>query len=371
MLKWIEQELIRVDLLVPSTLNEAPMQFEINAKVCFFLASIVLIVTIFRPLLAELPVFFLIAGYINSALLFTLWRLIKRPTWQPYGAVCILGLCLLMLLPLLLLSGGANSHYSPIAPLFPLFAILMGSVSLAVVFTFLWSAIWVAFYFFGVSDLDLTVSYWHEGKTASRTLWLILCSFMILLVSVSFENRQRRLQQSLFELSLTDPLTQVGNRRAMEQTLAQEMHLTQRTHEPFTVMMIDVDHFKKFNDLRGHDGGDKALQRVAQCLTQLAREGQDSVARFGGEEFIVILRHTSATEAMAVAEKYRQGVKALQLTYQDDSAEVLTITIGLADSSDINDSESLLKQADSALYVGKRAGRDCVINAASLVNHSA
>ncbi|MDO6524232.1 GGDEF domain-containing protein [Motilimonas sp. 1_MG-2023] len=67
------------------------------------------------------------------------------------------------------------------------------------------------------------------------------------------------------------------------------MRLAQRTNEPFTVMMIDVDHFKKFNDLRGHDGGDQAMQVVAHCLTQLAREGQGNVARFGVEEFYAIL----------------------------------------------------------------------------------
>ncbi len=360
--------MIKAGWLIPPTVTERPIQYELNARVCLLLASCMLFVTLIRPLIAELPPLFLIAGYVDSALMLVLWRLLLRPFWQPYGALLIIGLCFAMLAPLLLFSGGANSHYSPIIPLFPLFAVLLGNVGLAVVCTLVWSLIWIVFYIFGVSELDQTVSYWHAGKTVSRTIWLILSGVMVLVITVSFENRQRRLQQSLVALTLTDPLTQVGNRRAMEQMLAEQIQLSKRTKAPFTLMMIDVDHFKQFNDLRGHDVGDKALQQVAACLSRLARAGQDSVTRFGGEEFVVILRNTSAHQAILAADKYRQGVRDLQLRYRPEvEDEVLTITIGLADSYLARESESLIKFADKALYHGKQAGRDCTFDAATLV----
>ncbi|MCE2572037.1 GGDEF domain-containing protein [Motilimonas eburnea] len=372
MLQWIERQLIRLSLLEPQATVDESIQYDLNIRVCLLLATCVLVVTLLRPFVADLPKFFLIAGYVNSVLLFALWWALRRGWWLAHSASLVLGLCMLMLVPMQLVSGGANSHYSPLIPLFPLFAVLMGSAGLAVLTTMLWVVVWFVFYFYGVSDLDLTVSNWSEGKTASRTLWLILSSLIILIITISFENRQRRLQHSLLRLGLTDPLTQVANRRAMEQELAQQALLCERTGVVFSVMMIDVDHFKKFNDLQGHDGGDEALKQVATCLTQLAREGQDSVFRYGGEEFTVILRHTSASDAFKVAQKYRQGIKALNLKYQAEQPDVLTITIGLTDSHQGTDPAGLLKLADQALYQGKQQGRDCVVNAAPQrhVNHA-
>ena len=192
---------------------------------------------------------------------------------------------------------------------------------------------------------------------------------MILILAIAFENRQRRLQHSLITLTVTDPLTGIGNRRAMEQALDQESQLNRRHQQTYTLMMLDVDHFKRFNDIHGHHGGDDALIKVAAKLSELAREGQDTIARYGGEEFIAILRHTHAGEAVQVAEKFRQGVMDLGLRYQESDSKVLSITIGLADSTLSNDPEKLIKLADKALYLGKQQGRNCVVSAASLAAH--
>lgn len=368
MTEWIEQQLIRGRLLEDLPNTKMDLQTRLNNQVALGAAAIVLAVTIFRPLLADLPPFFFFAGLVNSGLLFLLWWQLHRGFWHRQASFLVVALCTLVALPMLVVSGGANSQYSPIIPLFPIFCILMGSVGLAIVTTLFWGIIWTLLLLTGYSDLDLTASHWDHGKTASRTLWLILTSLIILLISISFENRQRRLQRVLVSLSVTDPLTGTGNRRVMEEALIHEARLYERYRQPYSLLMIDVDHFKRFNDKRGHRGGDQALIQVANTLTAIARDGQDTVARFGGEEFVAILRYTRANEAMAVAEKFRQAILNLKLRYQDDNEDVLSVTIGLADSELSNEPTRLIELADKALYKGKSLGRNCVIKAEHTIN---
>ena len=369
MLQWVESKLSRAKLLEDKVASDAHFQHRFNTNVCFYLASSVFIVTLIRPLIADLPIFFFYAGLINSSILYALCWQLHKGKWQAHSALLIIGLCILIMVPMQIASGGANSHYSPLTAIYPMFCILLGNVGLAVMTTVFWSVLWLSFLWLGVSDLDLTVSQWNEGKTVSRTLWLILSNIMILILAIAFENRQRRLQHSLITLTVTDPLTGIGNRRAMEQALDQESQLNRRHQQTYTLMMLDVDHFKRFNDIHGHHGGDDALIKVAAKLSELAREGQDTIARYGGEEFIAILRHTHAGEAVQVAEKFRQGVMDLGLRYQESDSKVLSITIGLADSTLSNDPEKLIKLADKALYLGKQQGRNCVVSAASLAAH--
>jgi diguanylate cyclase (GGDEF)-like protein len=129
------------------------------------------------------------------------------------------------------------------------------------------------------------------------------------------------------------------------------------------VLMVDVDHFKKYNDRYGHPAGDECLRQVAQVLMDKLRRPVDLVARYGGEEFIAVLPQSDEAYAMAVAERVRQAVEALQLRHEgSSSALVLTVSVGVASGTALfgQAPESLVARADQALYLAKREGRNRV-----------
>jgi diguanylate cyclase (GGDEF)-like protein len=160
----------------------------------------------------------------------------------------------------------------------------------------------------------------------------------------------------------TDALTGVANRRCFDETLAESWREAQRTRTPLALIMIDVDHFKKYNDFYGHHGGDECLRLVAAQLHATARAG-DVVARFGGEEFAVILPAASIEMATAAAERLRASVAEMNLPHEGLGAgATVTISVGVASIVPSADSSAgrLIELADSRLYSAKHRGRDRV-----------
>jgi len=158
----------------------------------------------------------------------------------------------------------------------------------------------------------------------------------------------------LEELSRTDDLTGVGNRRFFDAELASRFEHAQRYGRPLTLVMIDIDHFKNVNDTFGHQAGDEVLQHVARVLQRNTRRS-DFVARFGGEEFVVLLPETALLEGLQVAEKIRAAVPAENLpTRVTVSAGVAAIPLQL------DTPEELVAAADRALYRAKEKGRNRV-----------
>ncbi|MBE9563733.1 MAG: diguanylate cyclase, partial [Proteobacteria bacterium] len=165
-------------------------------------------------------------------------------------------------------------------------------------------------------------------------------------------------------LSKTDALTKIANRRAYEERLLREIDSTRRSHTMLALLMIDIDYFKPFNDNYGHDSGDLALSRVAGAIKDSLPRATDLAARFGGEEFIVLLPTTGAEGAYKVAERIRANVKALAITHEFSQVmDSVTVSIGISSlTGDSLNEVDLLKQADDALYESKRAGRNrCTI----------
>jgi diguanylate cyclase (GGDEF)-like protein len=162
-----------------------------------------------------------------------------------------------------------------------------------------------------------------------------------------------RLHAQVFELSLMDALTGVYNRRYFDLFLNNEADRSKRFGRGLGIMMLDIDHFKKYNDTFGHPAGDKALQFVAHCLQQ-ERRSADVVARVGGEEFALILPETDVDGALKVAEKIR-----IAITSPSDLKRPLTLSIGISilHGTDI-EAEVIIRQADLALYEAKGRGRD-------------
>ncbi|TVP88239.1 MAG: diguanylate cyclase [Pseudomonadaceae bacterium] len=171
---------------------------------------------------------------------------------------------------------------------------------------------------------------------------------------------QLALTNRLQALSNQDGLTGLYNRRYFDQTLQSEWRRMRRSNEPLGLLMLDVDHFKPFNDRLGHQAGDVALQQLAQALSDnLLREG-DCACRYGGEEFAVILPGADLTQCERVASHLHQAVRELQISHPQAGIEFLTISIGaasLAPSAD-NSPHQLIQMADRMLYQAKSSGRN-------------
>lgn len=178
---------------------------------------------------------------------------------------------------------------------------------------------------------------------------------------------RKRLEDELLALSLTDALTGLGNRRAFDETLAREWDRTSREGSQMSLLLLDIDHFKSFNDLYGHQAGDDCLRMVALAIKQAVARPGDLVARYGGEEIAVVLPNTGAGGAEVVAERIRRAVEALAVHHEGNVNEDRTVTasIGVATAfsrvgGSIKMPEGLLLSADNALYKAKYKGRNCV-----------
>ena len=166
----------------------------------------------------------------------------------------------------------------------------------------------------------------------------------------------RKHHDELERLSTTDTLTGLSNRRHLMNLLTQEIERAKRAAQAFSILMLDVDHFKKYNDSHGHQTGDEVLARVGAVLRNSIRP-YDCAARYGGEEFLVMLSATSLDRAKESAERIRKQVRA-----EPFEGGPLTISIGVAEYPSQGDTaESVIGQADAALYEAKRAGRDRVM----------
>lgn len=167
----------------------------------------------------------------------------------------------------------------------------------------------------------------------------------------------------LARLSAIDPLTGLSNRRSFESALQEAWTHGIRRRQPVSLLMIDLDHFKKQNDQYGHPFGDSVLGAVARTLRATLRDDHDTVARYGGEEFVAILPNRLAAEAVVIGERVRAAVRALQLAPGcDGQARGTTVSVGVATAYPITGQRStdLIEAADAALYQAKARGRDCV-----------
>jgi diguanylate cyclase (GGDEF)-like protein len=168
----------------------------------------------------------------------------------------------------------------------------------------------------------------------------------------------RKQNEELERLSSSDALTGLNNRRFLTQRLSEELARAYRQKTSFTVLMADVDEFKKYNDTHGHPAGDEVLKKVATILLSSTR-AMDCTARYGGEEFAVLLNDTTGPEALEVAERIRTRVAA-----QDFSGQKVTISIGMAEfPEDGYTADAVISSADEALYEAKRGGRNRVVRA--------
>ncbi len=190
-------------------------------------------------------------------------------------------------------------------------------------------------------------------------------SFVIVIQDISLHRNEIDL---LHHLTETDPLTNINNRRHFEILLSQSWRQCQRSQLSLSLLFIDIDHFKLFNDHYGHQEGDNCLQKVAEALQNTLSRAVDSVSRYGGEEFVVILPDTTCSGAINVGEQLRASIAALAIPHEHSSHQCVTISLGVATCRfDLpepvaHNAKALLKMADNALYNAKEQGRNRVVS---------
>ncbi|MBN2118064.1 MAG: diguanylate cyclase [Anaerolineales bacterium] len=168
------------------------------------------------------------------------------------------------------------------------------------------------------------------------------------------------LQSKLREQAIRDPLTNLFNRRYLEETLDRELARAGRESYPVCIIMVDLDHFKKTNDTYGHDAGDQVLQALANALSEQSRRG-DFACRYGGEEFVIVMPNITKRTAYERARKLRRRLNSLQIPYERHRLTT-TISMGIASYPANGDTrQALLRAADQAMYAAKKAGRDHIL----------
>ncbi len=206
-----------------------------------------------------------------------------------------------------------------------------------------------------------------EQQVQSRTLELqqeILERKRAEEVAKAAESALRQANLELERLASLDSLTQVANRRSFTHYLSQQWQQMQREQKPLSLILCDVDYFKRYNDHYGHQEGDRCLQLIAKAMNQVVKRAIDLVARYGGEEFTIILPNTDLTGAIYIAEDIRETVQRLQISHaQSEVSSFVTVSFGVASLIPTIElsPETLISESDRALYRAKRAGRNCTI----------
>ncbi|VVN93476.1 GGDEF domain-containing protein [Pseudomonas fluorescens] len=211
---------------------------------------------------------------------------------------------------------------------------------------------------------SISYSLSHEGEPLGQLVFRRKLRFSdreqghleSILSALLYPMRNTLLYRAATQSALRDPLTDTGNRIAMDQTLLREIEMSRQHLQPLSLLMLDIDHFKHVNDNHGHSAGDEVLKAVAGSIKHQLRN-VDMVFRFGGEEFLILLSNTGREAAAMIGERLRFAAQAQDFAADGKSIE-LTISLGCSTLLPGESADSLLRRADSALYVAKRAGRN-------------
>ncbi|MDG3086241.1 diguanylate cyclase [Vibrio hannami] len=209
-------------------------------------------------------------------------------------------------------------------------------------------------------------------------LALVANGFMLFLTTLRYHDvviaRFERTNNELKELSITDSLTNVANRRSFDQVLSQEYARHRRSKRKLSLILLDIDYFKQYNDLYGHVKGDECLKQIAKIVSECNTRPGDVVARYGGEEFACVLPETGRTGSITVSQRILKKVREASIIHEQSPNEIVTVSIGVVSSYCVADkrADELVEQADKLLYRAKESGRNRVefLNADKVIGQS-
>ncbi|HVK98657.1 MAG TPA: diguanylate cyclase [Dongiaceae bacterium] len=231
-------------------------------------------------------------------------------------------------------------------------------------FVVAWCAGFLGAALFILQQLGLLTPSWisEHGLKLGLILNMTLLSFVLVSHMQQLRREKEKLEKAArdnYELALIDGLTGVPNRRAFDDRLVSEFERTSRDGTSMALLMIDIDYFKKYNDAQGHRAGDEALIRVALIMRNCLRRPTDSLYRYGGEEFSVILADTDQKGADHIATRIMRAIRSLCLPHPDSPYKQITVSIGISLTTGRDDTAgNLLQRSDAALYRAKRQGRN-------------
>jgi len=292
--------------------------------------------------------------------LITLWLHYQRPHehWPRIMAIALGVTIMLMTTGLLALHHLADTHAKDLM----VRGLIMTTAAVAIVAT---AGIRDLAVIYGIPFAGLLILLASSGTDFGTSMGLMIHPLMMavigcIIAEVLFVSRVRAFKdrQKLHHNAMTDPLTALLNRRAMEGQLQVEHARSRRHHDTYALIMADLDLFKKVNDTHGHDVGDEVLRDLADRMRESVRL-EDAIARWGGEEFLILLRATGGEEALIVAEKIRRKVNEKGFSTSITTLPI-TISLGVGVFAGDPDPSEVIKRADQALYRAKENGRDRV-----------
>lgn len=214
------------------------------------------------------------------------------------------------------------------------------------------------------SESEIYAAWYDRAIPIGSAMALLALGFVGLSLLLDVQLRKRhRAETELQALARTDGLTGLDNRRMLDVTLTREWRRAARSQHALSLLFVDVDHFKRYNDSQGHQAGDDALAAVGRCIAGCLRRPADYAARYGGEEFVVILPDIGSDGAVAIAETIRTSILELGIRHDGSAFGCLTASIGVATCRPDRDDDmhAALKLADDALYRAKETGRNRVV----------
>jgi diguanylate cyclase (GGDEF)-like protein len=211
---------------------------------------------------------------------------------------------------------------------------------------------WASNIIFAVVNVPLV---WSLFETAEATRFTVTFT-LVSVYSAIFLHIVARQYSALQKMAITDKLTGLYNRTLLNDSLEQAIHQAQRTNTPFSLIIMDVDHFKKINDELGHEVGDNVLVQLGVFIKEFLRDS-DKVFRIGGEEFLILLYNTDEPNSIDIAEKIRKGIENLSLI----PGRTVTVSIGVAGLGSVSDWKQWMKICDKNLYEAKNMGRNRVV----------
>jgi diguanylate cyclase (GGDEF)-like protein len=205
---------------------------------------------------------------------------------------------------------------------------------------------------------------WRERAVRVGVVMLLVCAAFVGVAQLFVRalGQKDRAEAALLKLAQTDGLTGLANRRTLDEILEREWHRAVRAKQPLSVLFVDLDHFKAYNDHYGHQAGDAVLIALGHCLAEHVRRPADRVARYGGEEFVAVLPDTDSIGALSLAEHLREAVAKLSIEHAGSAEGKVTVSIGAASWQGLRAESvsSVVQAADRALYRAKSIGRNRV-----------